>query len=130
MQNIEKNLIQVRSQIEQAANRYQRSPGDISLLAVSKKKPPEDIRAAYAAGQRDFGENYLQEAQQKFPALSDLDLNWHFIGAIQSNKTRVLAEHFAWVHGIDRFKIAQRLSDQRPDSMPRLNVCIQINVDL
>ncbi|MEE8365980.1 MAG: YggS family pyridoxal phosphate-dependent enzyme [Gammaproteobacteria bacterium] len=130
MQNIEKNLIQVRSQIEQAAYRYQRSPGDISLLAVSKKKPPEDIRAAYAAGQRDFGENYLQEAQQKFPALSDLDLNWHFIGAIQSNKTRVLAEHFAWVHGIDRFKIAQRLSDQRPDSMPRLNVCIQVNVDL
>jgi hypothetical protein len=130
MQNIEKNLIQVRNQIEQAAYRYQRNPGDISLLAVSKKKPPEDIRAAYAAGQRDFGENYLQEAQKKIPVLSDLELNWHFIGAIQSNKTRVLAEHFDWVHCIDRFKIAQRLSDQRPDSMPPLNVCIQINVDL
>ncbi len=130
MQNIEKNLSQVHGQIERVAHRYRRNPDDVSLLAVSKKKPSQDIRAAYAAGQRDFGENYLQEAQQKILALSDLDLSWHFIGAIQSNKTRILAELFDWVHCIDRLKIAQRLNDQRPDSMPPINVCIQVNVDL
>ena len=130
MQNIEKNLIRVHRQIEQAARLYQRGPDDISLLAVSKKKPPGDIRSAHAAGQRDFGENYLQEAEQKMRELSDLDITWHFIGAIQSNKTRIIAEHFDWVHCIDRLKIAQRLSDQRPDSMPPINVCVQVNLDL
>ena len=130
MQNTEKNLFWVRRQIEQVARSYQRSPKDICLLAVSKRKPAQDIRAAYAAGQRDFGENYLQEAQQKMQALSDLDIVWHFIGAIQSNKTRELAEHFDWVHCIDRLKIAQRLNHQRPDSMPLLNACIQVNIDL
>ena len=129
MQNIEKNLIRVRNQMEQAARNCQRSAKDITLLAVSKKKPVGDIRVAYAAGQRDFGENYLQEAQGKVRQLSDLEIIWHFIGAIQSNKTRVIADHFDWAHCIDRYKIAQRLNDQRPESMSPLNVCIQVNVD-
>ncbi len=129
MQNIEKNLIRVNRQIEQAAIAFGREPSKIALLAVSKRKPVEDIRAAYACGQRDFGENYLQEAQEKIAALNDLDIRWHFIGAIQSNKTRPLATSFDWVHCIDRFKIASRLSEQRPESSPALNLCIQVNVD-
>lgn len=129
MQNIEKNLSHIQRQIEQAANDCGRQAGDISLLAVSKKKPVEDIRKAYACGQRDFGENYLQEAQQKIAELSDLDICWHFIGPVQSNKTRPLAMLFDWVHCIDRFKIAKRLSQQRPESMSALNICIQVNVD-
>ncbi|MFV2030909.1 MAG: YggS family pyridoxal phosphate-dependent enzyme [Gammaproteobacteria bacterium] len=129
MQNIEKNLFALHDRIEQAANRYRRNAKDISLLAVSKKKTSQDVRAAYDAGQRDFGENYLQEAIQKIQDLSDLDIDWHFIGAIQSNKTRVIAQYFDWVHCIDRFKIAQRLSDQRPATQPPINICIQVNVD-
>ncbi len=129
MQNIENNLNDIRMQIEAAAIASHRNSNDISLLAVSKRKPVEDIRLAYSCGQRDFGENYLQEAQQKMEALSDLDINWHFIAAIQSNKTRPIAEAFDWVHCIDRFKIAKRLSDQRPATMPALNVCIQVNVE-
>ena len=129
MQNIEKNLTGIRAQIEAAASTCDRDSNDISLLAVSKRKPVEDIRRAYACGQRDFGENYLQEAQQKIEALSDLDIHWHFIAAIQSNKTRPIAEAFDWVHCIDRFKIAKRLSEQRPVAMPPLNVCIQVNVE-
>jgi pyridoxal phosphate enzyme (YggS family) len=130
MQNIEKNLNQTQDQIDQAADRYNRQSSDICLLAVSKRKPTVDIREAYRCGQRDFGENYLQEAQQKIQDLADLSICWHFIGAIQSNKTRVIAEHFDWVHCVDRLKIAQRLSEQRPDSLPPLNICIQVNVDL
>jgi hypothetical protein len=99
------------------------------LLAVSKKKPATDIRLAYRFGQRDFGENYLQEAQQKMQELADLDIRWHFIGAIQSNKTKPIAEAFDWVHCVDRARIARRLSEQRPDGMPPLNVCIQVNLD-
>ena len=129
MQNIEKNLLRVRRQIDQAAIAFGREPSRISLLAVSKRKPVEDIRAAYAGGQRDFGENYLQEAQDKIASLVDLDIHWHFIGAIQSNKTRPLATSFDWVHCVDRFKIAKRLSEQRPESRPALNLCIQVNVD-
>ena len=129
MQNIEKNLIDINHQIESAALEFNREPEDISLLAVSKTKPVEYIRSAYACGQRDFGENYLQEALDKIDQLVDLDIVWHFIGAIQSNKTRPLAQHFHWVHCIDRLKIAKRLSEQRPDSMPPLNLCIQVNVD-
>jgi len=129
MQNIEKNLNDIRVQIEAAAIASHRNNNDISLLAVSKRKPVEDIRLAYACGQRDFGENYLQEAQQKMAALSDLDITWHFIAAIQSNKTRPIAEAFDWVHCIDRFKIAKRLNDQRPSTLPALNVCIQVNVE-
>ncbi len=129
MQNIEKNLISIRRQIESAAIEYHRDPEDILLLAVSKKKPASDIQTAYACGQRDFGENYLQEAEQKISDLYDLDIVWHFIGAIQSNKTKAVAQNFDWAHCIDRFKIARRLSEQRPASMPALNVCIQVNIE-
>ena len=89
----------------------------------------KDIRNAFACGQREFGENYLQEAEQKILDLADLDICWHFIGAIQSNKTRMLAENFDWVHCIDRLKVARRLSEQRPESKAPLNICIQVNVD-
>jgi len=130
MNNIEKNLAGVHQQIEQAAIDYNRPPGDITLLAVSKKKPAADIRLAYQSGQRDFGENYLQEAQLKMAELADLDIVWHFIGPIQSNKTKALATSFDWVHCVDRLKVAQRLNDQRPESMPPLNICIQVNADL
>jgi pyridoxal phosphate enzyme (YggS family) len=95
---------------------------------VSKTKPAQDLREAYAAGLRDFGENYLQEALGKQLELTDLPLIWHFIGPIQSNKTRAIAEHFDWVHSVDRLKIAQRLSEQRPANLPPLNICIQVNV--
>lgn len=129
MQNIEKNLSRIHQQIEQAANTCKRNIDDISLLAVSKRKPAADIRIAHACGQRDFGENYLQEAEQKIHELADLDICWHFIGPIQSNKTRLLAQDFDWVHCIDRLKVARRLSEQRPASKPPLNICIQVNVD-
>lgn len=130
MQNIEKNLALIHQQIEQAATKFNRETSDITLLAVSKKKPSSDLRSAYDCGQRNFGENFLQEAQVKMRELSDLDIVWHFIGPVQSNKTRALAESFDWVHCIDRLKIARRLSDQRPESMPPLNICIQVNIDL
>ncbi len=130
MHSIEKNLAQVHIQIEQAAIEYNRDARNISLLAVSKKKLPADLRSAYDCGQRDFGENFLQEAQAKMRELPGLDIIWHFIGPVQSNKTRALAESFDWVHCVDRLKIAQRLSDQRPESMPPLNICIQVNIDL
>ena len=129
MQNIEKNLIDINHQIESAALEFKREPGDILLLAVSKRKSAENIRNAYSCGQRDFGENYMQEALDKVDELSDLDIVWHFIGAVQSNKTRPLAQSFDWVHCIDRLKIAKRLSEQRPQSMPPLNLCIQVNVE-
>ncbi len=98
------------------------------LIAVSKTHPAEMVRAAAAAGQRDFGENYVQEALAKIAALSDLPLTWHFIGPIQSNKTRAIAESFHWVHSLDREKIAVRLSEARPAHLPPLNVCIEVNV--
>ena len=129
MQNMEKNLERVRARIIEAATRFKRDPDSILLLAVSKKKPASDIRQAYALGQRDFGENYLQEALDKMRELEDLDIRWHFIGAIQSNKTRPIAEAFDWAHCIDRAKIARRLSDQRPAALPPLQVCIQVNLD-
>ncbi len=124
-----KNLNRVREQIVQAASACKREPDSILLLAVSKKKPASDIRQAWELGQRDFGENYLQEALQKIEELKDLDITWHFIGAIQSNKTRNIAEAFDWVHCIDRAKIARRLSEQRPPDLGPLNVCIQVNID-
>ncbi len=129
MQNIEKNLNQIHSQIEQAATACGRDPDSVLLLAVSKRKPASDIRHAFELGQRHFGENYLQEAQQKMQELADLDICWHFIGAIQSNKTRNIAEAFDWAHCIDRLKIARRLSEQRPADRQPLNVCIQVNID-
>jgi hypothetical protein len=129
MNNIEKNLNEIRAQIASAASSCERSADSILLLAVSKKKPASDIRLAFACGQRDFGENYLQEALQKMDELQDLDITWHFIGAIQSNKTRSIAEAFDWVHCVDRLKIANRLSEQRPASLAPLNICIQVNID-
>jgi pyridoxal phosphate enzyme (YggS family) len=115
--------------LHQAAVEAGRQPTDVRLLAVSKKQPLEKIREAAAAGQRDFGENFVQEGVEKIEALSDLDLTWHFIGHLQSNKTRVVAEYFDWVHTIDKLKTARRLSEQRPTGLPPLNICLQVNVD-
>jgi PLP dependent protein len=129
MQNIEKNLSKIEHEITDICQRYQRPEADVTLLAVSKRKPASHIRAAFEYGQRSFGENYLQEALEKMSELSDFDIDWHFIGAIQSNKTRPITENFSWVHCVERLKIAQRLNDQRPTNMPPLNVCIQVNID-
>jgi PLP dependent protein len=129
MTTIAQNLNQVRHRIALACAQVQRNPQDVTLLAVSKTFPAEAVRAAYAAGQVAFGENYIQEAVQKIHALRDLPLEWHCIGPIQSNKSRLVAENFAWVHTIDRLKIAQRLSEQRPATLPPLQVCIQVNLD-
>ena len=128
MSTIAENIAKVRERIREAAQASQRDSQSVGLLAVSKTKPAAAVREAYAAGQRDFGENYLQEALAKQAELSDLDLVWHFIGPIQSNKTRPIAEHFDWVHSVDRLKIAQRLSEQRPAHLPALNICLQVNV--
>ena len=128
MSTIADNIGQVSQRIRAAADAVQRDPSSIHLLAVSKTKPAQAVREAYAAGQLEFGENYLQEALGKQTELTDLPLSWHFIGPIQSNKTRAIAENFAWVHSVDRLKIAQRLSEQRPADLPALNICIQVNV--
>jgi pyridoxal phosphate enzyme (YggS family) len=128
MSTIADNIAQVSSRIHAAAVAAQRDEHGVQLLAVSKTKPAQALREAYTAGIRDFGENYLQEALGKQLELADLPLIWHFIGPIQSNKTRAIAEHFAWVHSVDRLKIAQRLSEQRPADLPPLNICIQVNV--
>ncbi|MEX3762613.1 YggS family pyridoxal phosphate-dependent enzyme [Paraburkholderia phenoliruptrix] len=124
------NLEAVQQRIAMAAHVAGRDARSIALLAVSKTFPAEDVRAAHAAGQRAFGENYVQEALTKIEALADFraSLEWHFIGPLQSNKTRPVAEHFDWVHSVDRLKIAQRLSEQRPDALPPLNVCLQVNI--
>ena len=128
MSTIAKNIAKVRTRIREAAQACGRDPESVGLLAVSKTKPAAAVREAHACGQRDFGENYLQEALNKQAELGDLELTWHFIGPIQSNKTRPIAEHFAWVHSVDRLKIAQRLSEQRPTQLPPLNICLQVNV--
>ena len=130
MSTIADNIGLVSQRIRAAADAVQRDASSIHLLAVSKTKPAQAVREAYAAGMRDFGENYLQEALGKQAELTDLPLSWHFIGPIQSNKTRAIAEHFAWVHSVDRLKIAQRLSEQRPADLPPLNICIQVNVSV
>ncbi len=123
------NIARVQAQILAACQAAGRPPGSVLLLAVSKTWGPEAVRQAHAAGLVAFGENYIQEAVDKINALRDLPLQWHCIGPIQSNKTRLVAEHFDWVHSIDRLKIAQRLSEQRPAHLPPLQVCIQVNVD-
>ncbi|KIH80847.1 YggS family pyridoxal phosphate-dependent enzyme [Pseudomonas batumici] len=128
MTTIADNITAVAARIAAAAQAAGRDSAAIGLLAVSKTKPAAAVREAYAAGLRDFGENYLQEALGKQAELTDLPLCWHFIGPIQSNKTRAIAEHFDWVHSVDRLKIAQRLSEQRPANLPPLNICIQVNV--
>ncbi len=119
----------VRSRIAAACRAAGRDPASVSLLAVSKTFGPEAVRAAHAAGQSAFGENYIQEAVDKMQALADLALQWHCIGPIQSNKTRLVAEHFDWAQSVDRLKIAQRLSEQRPAHLAPLQVCLQVNID-
>ena len=130
MSVIAANLQAVHQRIAAAAQQAGRQPADIALLAVSKTVPPDRIRAAYAAGQVAFGENYVREGVDKIAALADLRhrLQWHFIGPLQSNKTRLVAEHFDWVHAVDRLRIAERLSAQRPAGMAALQVCIQVNI--
>lgn len=128
MSTIANNIAKVATRIREAAQAAARNPDQVHLLAVSKTQPAEAIRQACQAGLHDFGENYLQEALEKQADLADLPLTWHFIGPIQSNKTKSIAEHFDWVHSVDRLKIAQRLSDQRPESLPPLNICLQVNV--
>ena len=125
--------LQVRLQtlarrIDAAIARFSRQPGSVTLLAVSKTRSSEELRALAAQGITRFGENYLQEALDKISDLQELKLEWHFIGPIQSNKTRSIAEHFDWVHSVDRLKIAERLSEQRPPELPPLNICLQVNI--
>ena len=122
-------LQHVRKRIELAAESVGRPADAVKLLAVSKTMPAQAVREAYAAGQLAFGENYIQEAVDKMAALSDLTLEWHCIGPIQSNKTQAVASNFDWVHSIDRLKIAERLSAQRPAHLPPLQVCLQVNID-
>ncbi|WP_438395401.1 YggS family pyridoxal phosphate-dependent enzyme [Caballeronia sp. DA-9] len=128
--HIARHLDEVRQRIAKAAAAASRDPSPVALLAVSKTFPADDVRAAFNAGQRAFGENYVQESVAKIAELADLrhEIQWHFIGPLQSNKTKVVAEHFDWVHSVDRLKIAERLSAQRPAGMPALNVCLQVNV--
>jgi pyridoxal phosphate enzyme (YggS family) len=129
IENIKVNLALVLQQIEQSVQLAQRDENSVRLLAVSKTKPVAALEAAYFLGQRAFGENYVQEAVDKYHALSHLtDIEWHFIGPIQSNKSRLIAETMHWVHSIDRKKVAQRLNEQRPSDLPALNVCIQVNI--
>jgi pyridoxal phosphate enzyme (YggS family) len=128
--HVARHLDEVRQRIAKAAADASRDASTVTLLAVSKTFPAEDVRAAFNAGQRAFGENYVQEAVAKITELADLrsQVEWHFIGPLQSNKTKVVAENFDWVHSVDRLKIAERLSDQRGDNMAALNVCLQVNV--
>ncbi len=130
MSSIADNIESVTRRIQKATLAAGRPVESVHLLAVSKTRPAADLRQAFAAGQRAFGESYLQEALDKIAALSDLDgLEWHFIGPIQSNKTRQIAASFDWVHGVDRLKIARRLSEQRDPQLPPLNICLQVNID-
>jgi len=128
MTTISDNLQAVKSRVRAAAQASGRDAGAVRLLAVSKTWPADSVRAAFVAGQRAFGENYVQEAVTKITALDDLELEWHFIGPLQSNKTRDVAENFDWVHSLDRLRIAERLSAQRPANLPPLQICIQVNV--
>ena len=127
---IAENLNRIHQEIKHYCKQCGRAPDSVHLLAVSKTKPVSLIQEAITAGQRDFGENYVQEALEKIQALSAVEgLQWHFIGPIQSNKTKSIAEHFSWVHSVDRLKIAERLSAQRPKHLPPLNICLQVNID-
>lgn len=128
MATISGALQAVKQRIAAAAQNAGRDPAQITLLAVSKTFPAEAVHAAWEAGQRAFGESYVQEALDKIEHSRELPLEWHFIGPLQSNKTRPIAEHFSWVHGIDRLKIAERLSAARPVEMPELQVCLQVNI--
>jgi pyridoxal phosphate enzyme (YggS family) len=129
MLEIKTNLQAISLRIEKACAAAGRAPNAVRLLAVSKTFPAQAVAQAHTAGQIDFGENYIQEGVEKIQALAHLPLVWHCIGPIQSNKTRLVAEHFDWVHSVDRLKIAQRLAEQRPAALGPLQVCIQVNVD-
>ena len=129
MIGVTENLTLISDLLRKSAIEADRDPAAVKLLAVSKKQPVSKIREAAAAGQRDFGENFVQEGLEKIEALADLGLTWHFIGHLQSNKTRLVAEYFDWVHTIDKLKTARRLSEQRPENRAPLDVCIQVNVD-
>lgn len=125
---ISDKIAHLLERVRLAAEKSQRAAGSVKVLAVSKTHPAQAIRAAHQCGLQDFGESYLQEALIKMAELGDLPLTWHFIGPIQSNKARPIAEHFAWVHSVDRSKIARRLSDYRPQGLPPLQVCLQVNI--
>jgi pyridoxal phosphate enzyme (YggS family) len=128
MQSMAERFQHIRSQIRHATSIAGRPRDSVQLLAVSKTKPASDIAELYRLGQRHFAENYLQEALAKQQQLAAFNISWHFIGPIQSNKTKPIACHFAWVHSVDRLKIAQRLSEQRPENLPPLNICLQVNI--
>ncbi|RKG30168.1 YggS family pyridoxal phosphate-dependent enzyme [Acinetobacter tianfuensis] len=129
MNTLQQARAQVLQQIQQASTAAGRTAESVQLLAVSKTHPSEMLREMYAAGQRAFGENYLQESLDKIEALKDLEIEWHFIGHVQRNKTKHLASSFAWVHGVDRLIIAERLSSQREETQAPLNICLQVNID-
>jgi hypothetical protein len=126
--DIAKNLQNIHQQISQLEQQYQRVPGSVKLLVVTKQQSVDNIRAAIAAGERCFGENYVQEALSKITTLANFDLEWHFIGKLQANKTKQIAQYFSWVDSIDRIDIAKRLNQQRPAHLPRLNCCIEVNL--
>lgn len=128
MNSIEKNFLDLKNQIAASEKKFQRAPGSVALLAVTKKQPIEKIAEAIAAGQKLFGENYLQEALEKITHFADHNLEWHFIGPIQSNKTKKIAENFQWVQSVADKRIAQRLNDQRPSHLPALNICLEVNI--
>lgn len=123
------NFNSTKQNISYFEQRYQRKAGEVCLIAVSKTRSIEEIRSLAALGQRHFGENYVQEAVDKITQITDIPLIWHFIGPIQKNKTKLIAEHFDWVHSVEREVVATRLDIQRPKALPRLNVCLQINID-
>ena len=127
--NIAQSLSSVHKDIAQYCARAHRQKESVHLMAVSKTQPLAMIKAAFEAGQRDFGESYLQEAISKMASFTSSEIVWHFIGPIQSNKTKAIAEHFAWAHSVDRLKIAERLNSQRPTSLSPLNICIEVNID-
>ena len=129
MQNpIAHNIIQLRARISTAEKKFNRTPGIVQLIAVSKTRGANELRKAAQTGIKDFGENYLQEALEKQKALTDLGITWHFIGPVQSNKTAEIAAHFDWVHSVDRLKVARRLDEQRPQHLLPLNICLQVNI--
>lgn len=129
MNSLQASRNQVLQHIADACKQAQRAPETVQLLAVSKTHPSESLREMYQTGQRAFGENYLQEALDKIENLNDLAIEWHFIGHVQRNKTKHLAASFAWVHGVDRLMIAERLSKQREADQAALNICLQVNID-
>jgi pyridoxal phosphate enzyme (YggS family) len=129
MNNLKTHLVTILKNINNAANQFKRAPNSVQLLAVSKTQSSSAIRKLWQFGQKAFGENYLQEALPKIVDLKDTDIEWHFIGPIQNNKTRHIAENFSWVHSVDNEKTAFRLNNQRPEFLPALNICIQVNID-